>query len=82
VLFRSDRLIGIALHISCMIDRLIVGGPMVGYPDREDYISKNRRLFTTVKDTLENINTKYKVDISQDEICYIMDFFNPDNIGN
>lgn len=76
----TERLIGIALHISCMIDRLIIGGQMVAYPDSEDYISKNYELYNIVNNVLADINSKYKIDISKDEICYIMDFFNPENV--
>lgn len=71
-----DSLIGITLHISCMIDRLVQGGIMVEYPDREEYINKNPIVYKAIKDVMEPINRKYSVEISEDEVCFIMEFFN------
>lgn len=72
----TDTIIGIALHISCMIDRLIDRETIVEYPDKENYISKERYLYEIVKDIMASIALKYSIDITDDEICYIMDFFN------
>ena len=72
----TDTIIGIALHISCMIDRLIDRETIVEYPDKENYISKERYLYEIVKDIMEPVALKYSIDITDDEICYIMDFFN------
>jgi len=72
----TNALIGIALHVACMIDRLKGGGSVDEFVDREKYISENRELYRIVKKSCEILNKKYDINISDDEICYIMTFFN------
>lgn len=74
----TDTIIGVVLHISCMIDRLIDRETIVQYPNKEIYISKAPRLYNMVKNAVEFLNAKYSISITDDEICYIMDFFNQD----
>ncbi|RKL62145.1 sigma-54-dependent transcriptional regulator [Thermoanaerobacteraceae bacterium SP2] len=72
----TNALIGIALHAACMIDRLKGGGAVEEYTGRESYICENRELYDVVKRACGILNKKYSIDISDDEICYIMTFFN------
>lgn len=72
----TNALIGITLHVACMIDRLKSGGTVEEYTGRESYICENRELYDVVKRACGILNKKYGIDISDDEICYIMTFFN------
>ncbi|TZE81338.1 sigma 54-interacting transcriptional regulator [Calorimonas adulescens] len=72
----TNALIGIALHVACMIDRLKGGGSVDEFMDRGKYISENYELYNIVKRACEILTKKYDIDISDDEICYIMTFFN------
>jgi transcriptional regulatory protein LevR/transcriptional regulator with AAA-type ATPase domain len=72
-------LIGITFHMGCMIDRLREGGVVDEFEGREDYISENPELYNIVSRACDILNKKYDINISQDEICYIMVFFNPRN---
>lgn len=73
-----DKLIALTLHISCMVDRLLGKGYIVKYPGKEENIAINNGLYETIRNELKFLYEKYKIDISEDEICYIMDFFNPE----
>lgn len=73
-----DKLIALTLHISCMVDRLLSNGYIVKYTDKEEKIARNASLYKIISDGLEFLNQKYKIIISEDEICYIMDFFDPE----
>lgn len=67
-----EDLIGITLHISCMIDRLKSGEKLIEYRDKNQYIDNNKGLYYIVKNLLFFIEEKYKINIMDDEVCYIM----------
>jgi transcriptional regulatory protein LevR/transcriptional regulator with AAA-type ATPase domain len=70
-----DILIGITLHMGCMMDRLKVGGVIIEFEDSRQYISDNPRLYSAVKNACTEIDKKYGIYIQVDEICYIMSYF-------
>lgn len=72
----TNALIGIALHMACMIDRVKGGGTIEKYMDKERYISENLELYKIVKKACGILEEKYGIAISDDEICYLMSFFN------
>lgn len=78
----TDVLIGITLHIGCMIDRILENDVGVEYVDRDNFIMNNKELYNLVLNNIESLNEKYKIKISKDEICFIMNFFNPLNYNN
>ncbi|MDO5517143.1 MAG: sigma 54-interacting transcriptional regulator [Clostridium sp.] len=71
----SERLIGLILHISFLISRLIKDEETPIYPDKENFIKDNFRLYNIVKDTILPLRSKYKVQLSDNEICYLMKHF-------
>lgn len=75
----TNFLIGISFHIGCMIDRVKEGGLIDKFEDREKYIKSNPELYRVVKHASEFLNKKYSINISEDEICYIMRFFDYKN---
>ncbi|MDQ0297917.1 transcriptional regulatory protein LevR/transcriptional regulator with AAA-type ATPase domain [Salibacterium salarium] len=75
VSINTHTLIGIVFHISCMIDRLIIGSDVTRFPDKDTFIAENEQVYETVHDALTQIELKYNVKIPQDEVCYITNFF-------
>jgi len=73
----TNTLIGITLHIACMIDRIKEKEIIEEFQGKEDYIKDNLELFRIIKSAFASLNTKYCIVISDDEICYLMNFFNP-----
>lgn len=65
-------LIGIVLHMSCMIDRLLSNKKTVLYEGKEVLIERNLHLYTIIKDAVKPIEEKYNIKISDDECCYMM----------
>lgn len=68
-------LIGISFHIGCMIDRLKDGVVIDEFENKENYIKFNPQLYSIVREACELLNRKYSIKINEDEICYIMRFF-------
>ncbi|MFV9510572.1 sigma 54-interacting transcriptional regulator [Tepidibacillus sp. LV47] len=70
-----DNLIGIALHMSVMVDRLKSEETIVEYKDSQKYITNHQHLYVVVKNALKSLEQIYDIEIPDDEICYIMNFF-------
>lgn len=70
-----DRIIGIAMHIGCMIDRLIGNEAILPYEGKNEFIAREPRLYKIIKASTIFLNDKYNIKITDDEICYIMELF-------
>jgi transcriptional regulatory protein LevR/transcriptional regulator with AAA-type ATPase domain len=71
----EEAIIGLILHLSFVIGRLKNNTPLVDYPYKETYISDNISIYNIVKPIFKIFCQKYNVDSSDDEICYIINFF-------
>jgi len=70
-----EKSIGIALHIGCMLDRVKEDNVIVKYYQKEEFIKANEKFFKFVKNALGSLIKKYDVNINDDEVCYISNFF-------
>ncbi|WP_160680041.1 sigma-54-dependent transcriptional regulator [Clostridium sp. C8-1-8] len=66
---------GIVLHIAFMVKRISNGQSASEYEGRESFIEENLNIYEAVKKSLVNLEEKYSIQVSEDEICYIMNFF-------
>lgn len=71
----DETLIGLSLHMAFAISRIKSGDSTVEYPDKTQYINENLALYEIIKENLIYIYNKYFINISDNEICYIMKFF-------
>ncbi|GKU27654.1 sigma 54-interacting transcriptional regulator [Clostridium folliculivorans] len=71
----ESTLPGIILHIAFMINRIMNGQSPSEYSEKESFIEDNLDIYNAVKKSLEHLENKYLIEVSQDEICYIMNFF-------
>lgn len=69
-----ESLMGIVLHISCMLDRLRNNQSFVTYPDKEEKINEHYLLYLKIRKALNKIEEAYQIAIPNDEVCFIMDF--------
>lgn len=74
-----DRLIGVTLHISYVIDRLVQDNVKIEYIDKEAYIRQHEDMYRVIRSEIRSLEKKYDISISDDEVCYIMNFFLQDN---
>lgn len=72
----TDILIGVTLHMGCMIDRLKIGGAIIEFENSEQYIKDNPELYRVIKKACSSLNKKYDIKIIEDEVCYIMSYLN------
>lgn len=71
----DDRLIGLILHISFMLSRTKKGDVSIAYPEKETFIENNFNLYDVIKENFIFLYNKYYLEISEDEICYLINFF-------
>lgn len=71
----TNFLIGISFHMASVIDRLKDGEEIDEFENKENYIRENPQLYNVVKSSVKFLNNKYLIEITEDEICYIMRFF-------
>lgn len=70
-----DSMIGIVLHISCMVDRLQKHQPLTSFSNKDEYMNNHYRLYVKTKQCLINLESIYNISIPDDEICYIVYIF-------
>lgn len=68
----DENMVGTILHLAFVVGRLRNDDNPATYPEKDKYISENINLYNTIKEELSFINKKYKIDIVDDEICYLM----------
>ncbi len=73
--FSDENLIGLILHLGFMISRLKKGKGSVSYLNKEEFIRLNRDIYQVVKENLIFLYNKYFIEITDNEICYIINFF-------
>ncbi|WP_026695626.1 sigma-54-dependent transcriptional regulator [Peribacillus kribbensis] len=73
--FNSHDLIGVVLHISCMVDRLAGRDFSVTCKDKERIINEHYALYKSIKQSLHRIEHRYRIQITDDEICNMVHFF-------
>jgi len=77
----DENTVGVILHLSFVIGRLRNEDNPAAYPMKDVYIAENIDLYNIIKENLTFINNKYKIDIVDDEICYLMNLLsNAENI--
>lgn len=70
-----DSLMGVILHMSCMVDRLQKGESLLPHPDKEKRRQDEYWMYMKVKKALQPIENTFEIQIPDDEVFYIMDFF-------
>lgn len=75
VSFAPGQLVGVTLHISFLIGKLKNNEETVFYPNKEKFIKENFSLYNTLKESIDDLLIKYDVEVTDNEICYLMKHF-------
>jgi transcriptional regulatory protein LevR/transcriptional regulator with AAA-type ATPase domain len=75
----TNILIGITLHIAAMIEMADKKKVEVEFEGKEQYIKNNLELYRVVRNAFEPISIRYSLNVSDNEICYLMSFFRTEN---
>lgn len=66
--------LGLYVHISCMIERLITNKQVEKYADCDEFIEKEKDFITICKESFSVVKSKYGVEVPIEEIGYIFDY--------
>ncbi|MFD3155384.1 sigma 54-interacting transcriptional regulator [Haloimpatiens sp. FM7330] len=69
----NKSIIGLYIHLSCLIERLIMKNPIKTYSDIDNFKIKHKTFIEKVKDSFSVIEKVYSVEIPETEIGYIYD---------
>lgn len=75
----SDVLVGVLCHMGCMVDRLLSKTRVGEFPGKELFVRENRRFFDLIRDSCKTLQEQFSILIPDDEICYLVTFFLPEN---
>ena len=70
-----DTRIGTYLHMCCLVDRLRANTHAVAYQGKEPFLAENRLLYSQIRHELQPLQEKYAITITDDDVCFIMNFF-------
>jgi len=70
----EDALIGLCLHMCCMVDRLLANEATVTFPKADEEMMPNPLLLKQVRACLHPLEVKYGVVITEDELSFLMNF--------
>jgi transcriptional regulator with AAA-type ATPase domain/transcriptional regulatory protein LevR len=71
--------VGIYCHIASLLERLKSGGQTVIFPERESFMALNRDRIQLVKKAAAQIEQRFELKLPEDELCYVLTFFDPGN---
>ncbi|TDW25760.1 sigma-54 dependent transcriptional regulator of gfr operon [Breznakia blatticola] len=74
----SSTCFGLYVHISCLIERLVMNKEVETYLDVDEFTKENQNFINLVKQTFREVEEYYGVDISIPEIGYIYDYIKND----
>lgn len=70
----SDIIMGLYIHISCLIERLIIDKHIIKFDNLDEFIIKHKDFIKLVKAAFSDIEKNYNVEIPVSEIGYIYDY--------
>lgn len=71
---KARTILGLYVHISCMIERLITNKQVENYKDCDEFIEKEKNFIKVCKESFSVVKNKYGVEIPIEEIGYIFDY--------
>ena len=74
IFISHKKKVELILHLAFAINRLITNEDMVEYSNKTSIKKSYNNLYSTVKSSLIPIETYFSIKLTDDEICYIMDF--------
>lgn len=68
----TSKKIGLYVHLSCMIERLIRNQGITSFPELETFVKENRTSMERLRHSLENLEKLYNIAVSDAELAYVL----------
>lgn len=72
--FSNHTCFGLYVHISCLIERLVLQKGIESYPNIEDFQEKQKAFINYVKQAFDKVEQFYSVEIPIEEVGYLFDY--------
>ena len=79
--FSGRTIIGLYLHISCLIERLVIGKEPAGYPDLEAFAVNQAEFIQIVQDSFAAVCRAYNIVLPVSEIGYLYDYIEQGSVA-
>lgn len=79
VVLKRDKKIKLGIHMGCVIERIFTNNFIKHY-EKNEIINKNHVLYQILKNALTVFNKVFNININDDEICFIIDIINYNEI--
>lgn len=76
--FQPKTVVGLNLHISCLIERLVKKEEIKSYRDLERFCEEHRDFVALARRCFANIAEQYRINLPDSEIGYIYDYISHD----
>ncbi|MFZ5967357.1 MAG: sigma 54-interacting transcriptional regulator [Bacillota bacterium] len=70
--FDQDILVGLILHMSCALERIVRNGNTPACDSKDFLMDKHSEAFGTIKDNLKEMEDYYGITITEDEVCFLL----------
>ena len=77
--FSPKVIVGLNIHISCLIERLVKKEPIMTYKNPEFFMDKEEYFIDLVEKSFTDIVKQYNISLPISEIAYIYDYVNNSN---
>ena len=77
--FSAQTIIGLNIHVSCLIERLVTKTPIETYTDQAAFEQEQKEFIEMVRKAFREVSTHYKVEFPISEIADIYDYIIHDN---
>ena len=72
--FLEKTIVGLNVHISCLIERLVKKEEIMTYTDMDRFLEENQKFVRAVQKSFEQIERQYNIQLPVSEIAYIYDY--------
>lgn len=71
----TTRKAGLYIHISCLIERLMLKNEITNVDHLDDFVENNREYLNIIKDAFSGVEMRYSVEVPDAEMIYILNYF-------
>ena len=72
--FSNKVLVGLYIHISCMVERLVIKSPEITHPDQDRFIDEHSDYIKVFNNSFVDLIKHYNIEIPLAEIMYLYDY--------
>ena len=77
--FSNKTIIGIYIHVCCLIERLVTKTPITAHEDLESFVEQHQDFTGLLTESFQELTAQYNVEIPISEMAYLYDYIRHDH---